>query len=273
MDGDKYGTQKISAGQKLNIDKGSPKKNEGSTDFLPEGDAGMSQEELSAAANPDWDAVSEKTEPGKSPAEENRPDLTLEPAESVAEQKARLDKEQAEQQKKSEKENLARAASAPLVGSVGDIGQMDMAGGGDLFSQKPTSTKSTKAEPEQVKAPAPVEKASGLTESESARLAELTDKVESGAKMTAAERKKYKELLEKSRPKEDERPEVTAGDEEPVADLGIGLKPGLGMKSEQEVRNAVKDVDTAGVPVNVITKAEAVKVTGRLQAQGYGGVS
>lgn len=68
---------------------------------------------------------------------ESKPDLTLSKPETVEEQKARMAAEESARKAKADKEVLAEKASDPLVGSVGDIGQMDLAGGGDLFSQTP----------------------------------------------------------------------------------------------------------------------------------------
>ena len=68
---------------------------------------------------------------------EEKPGLELAKPESVQEQQARLQTEQAAAEKKAWAEEVTKGASKPLVGSVGDIGQGDLLGGGDLFSQRP----------------------------------------------------------------------------------------------------------------------------------------
>lgn len=79
-------------------------------------------------------------------------DLTFEKPESVEEQKARLAQEESQRLKKSQAEELARLSEKPLVGSVGDIGQADMLGGGDLLSQplKKLETKKVDKSPAEV---------------------------------------------------------------------------------------------------------------------------
>jgi hypothetical protein len=57
---------------------------------------------------------------------------------------------------------------------------------------------------------------------------------------------------------------------EPAANLGAGLKTGEGM-SVGEVRSAISGQNTAGFGVEVISKDDAVKLTGRNEAAGYGG--
>lgn len=112
----------------------------------------------------------------------------------------------------------------------------------------------------------------GLTEAESARLAELTAKVEANEPMTKAERERFIELQTKAGARGgDERPEVRPGGDEPPANLGGGLEPGQGMRSEAEVLAAIAGEDTAGFPVKVITQQQAVELTGRAEAKGYGG--
>jgi hypothetical protein len=54
--------------------------------------------------------------------------------ESVEEQKARVAAEQEAAAAKERAQQVLQEAAAPLVGSVGDIGQGDLLGGGDLFS-------------------------------------------------------------------------------------------------------------------------------------------
>ncbi len=56
--------------------------------------------------------------------------------ESVADQNARLAGEQARRAQQEQQTKLADLAAKPLIGSVGDIGQGDLLGGGDLFSAK-----------------------------------------------------------------------------------------------------------------------------------------
>lgn len=70
-----------------------------------------------------------------------KPSLTLAAPETVEEQNARLAAEKEAKAKAAQKtpaELLAEGAAKPLVGSVGDIGQTDLAGGTDLFSAPPT---------------------------------------------------------------------------------------------------------------------------------------
>ena len=55
-------------------------------------------------------------------------------AESVGDQNARMAEEQARRTQQEQQSKLADLAAKPLVGSVGDIGQGDLLGGGDLFS-------------------------------------------------------------------------------------------------------------------------------------------
>lgn len=64
-------------------------------------------------------------------------DFSLNAPESVEQQKARLGAEEAKAKAKAEREQMEEQASKPLVGSRGDIGQKDMFGGGDMFSQEP----------------------------------------------------------------------------------------------------------------------------------------
>jgi hypothetical protein len=61
-------------------------------------------------------------------------DFSLAKPESVEEQKARLETERQKEELRVQNEKLATEAAKPLVGSVGDIGQGDLLGGGDLFS-------------------------------------------------------------------------------------------------------------------------------------------
>lgn len=81
--------------------------------------------------------------------------------ESVQEQKARLKREAEAARKKAQQEELAKRAAKPLEGKRGDIGQKDLFGGGDLFSETTDPVdKATKeglvsqygASPEQVEA-------------------------------------------------------------------------------------------------------------------------
>jgi hypothetical protein len=65
------------------------------------------------------------------------PDMALDQPESVAQQAARLEAEKAAALKKSQGAAVQTGAAKPLVGAMGDIGQRDMLGGGDLFSQEP----------------------------------------------------------------------------------------------------------------------------------------
>lgn len=58
----------------------------------------------------------------------------LAPAESVAEQKARLAREEAQRTANAQREETERRRAARLQGGTGDLGQADMLGGGDLFS-------------------------------------------------------------------------------------------------------------------------------------------
>jgi hypothetical protein len=67
--------------------------------------------------------------------QEDAPEYRLEGPETVEEQKARLAREAAEQKKKAEREKLEQRAARPLKGTRGDLGQGDLLGGGDLFSE------------------------------------------------------------------------------------------------------------------------------------------
>jgi hypothetical protein len=60
--------------------------------------------------------------------------FAFEKAESVEEQKTRLAADAEKAKAKAAAEKVQSEASAPLVGAVGDIGQGDLLGGGDLFS-------------------------------------------------------------------------------------------------------------------------------------------
>jgi hypothetical protein len=55
----------------------------------------------------------------------------------VQQQQTRLEAEKAAALKKAQGATVQSGAAKPLIGAVGDIGQRDMLGGGDLFSQKP----------------------------------------------------------------------------------------------------------------------------------------
>jgi hypothetical protein len=65
------------------------------------------------------------------------PSLELALPESIEQQKARMASEKATALKKSQGAAVQSGAAKPLVGAVGDIGQRDLLGGGDLFSQEP----------------------------------------------------------------------------------------------------------------------------------------
>jgi hypothetical protein len=58
----------------------------------------------------------------------------LDAPESVADQNARLAREEAQAKTKADREKLDERQAKPITGSVGDIGQGDLLGGGDLFS-------------------------------------------------------------------------------------------------------------------------------------------
>ncbi len=60
------------------------------------------------------------------------------------------------------------------------------------------------------------------------------------------------------------------GGDDPVANLGTGLEEGQGWDAAG-VREAIKGENTAGFPVRVISKEEAVNITGAEEAFGYGG--
>lgn len=60
----------------------------------------------------------------------------LDEPESVEQQKARLAREEEARKAKEAKATIEAKSAAPLAGSVGDIGQGDLLGGGDLFSGK-----------------------------------------------------------------------------------------------------------------------------------------
>jgi hypothetical protein len=73
----------------------------------------------------------------------------LDAPESVADQKARLAREEAQAKAKKDREKLAELQAKSLTGSVGDIGQGDLLGGGDLFSA-PAPKGKAKPEPWQM---------------------------------------------------------------------------------------------------------------------------
>lgn len=101
-DGARFGTQRVSPERPLNIDKGSLKMTERSTEFLP--------------------------------AEEKAEAFSLNQPEGVAEQQARFEREAAARTQQDQRAKLEEEAARPLVGSRGDIGQRDLLGGGDLFA-------------------------------------------------------------------------------------------------------------------------------------------
>lgn len=68
------------------------------------------------------------------PSGEEDPFATFFNPESVEDQKARLAREEQQRQAKENQAKLEAGAAKPLVGSVGDIGQKDLLGGGDLFA-------------------------------------------------------------------------------------------------------------------------------------------
>jgi hypothetical protein len=105
-DGPKFGVQNLRGDEVIHFDKGSLETKGNAVDFLAGEDA--------------------------------KPDFSLAKPESVEEQKARLAAEavkaEADLKLKTQNLKLAEGAASPLVGSVGDIGQGDLLGGGDLFS-------------------------------------------------------------------------------------------------------------------------------------------
>lgn len=109
-DGRKFGSQTIPDGADIAIDQGSLKQ--------------------SARLAPDED-----------PFALNRP-------ESVEDQKARLAQEDAAKTKADQKSAAVEGAAKPLIGSTGDIGQRDMLGGGDLFSQENVRNRTRQAKEE-----------------------------------------------------------------------------------------------------------------------------
>jgi hypothetical protein len=58
--------------------------------------------------------------------------------ESIEEQKAREALEAKRKQEQAQREEIAKRQAKPLIGKQGDIGQKDMFGGGDLFSEEAT---------------------------------------------------------------------------------------------------------------------------------------
>lgn len=121
--GKKFGAQTVPDGHQLPVDPGS----------LEQKPAG------------EWEAPA--TQPPANAA------FSLEKPESVEEQKARQAQEQQAALKKAEQEAIAAGQAKPLSGSVGDIGQQDMFGGGDLFSMGPgaqTAGEPPKAQIEQL---------------------------------------------------------------------------------------------------------------------------
>lgn len=113
-DGRKFGSQTLPDGHELPVDPGS----------------------LEIVQRGDWEAPAEKP-----PMKSAEPGFALEKPESVEEQKVRLAVEQQAALKKAEQEAMAAAQAKPLEGTTGDLGQMDMLGGGDLFAQKSQGAK------------------------------------------------------------------------------------------------------------------------------------
>lgn len=61
--------------------------------------------------------------------------MTLDKPESIADWRTRQDREQAAIAAREARAKIEDRAHKPLVGSVGDIGQGDLLGGGDLFAR------------------------------------------------------------------------------------------------------------------------------------------
>lgn len=93
------------------------------------------------------------------------------------------------------------------------LGYTQQKKGSNLILERQPRTESP-APPLEAKPAAPVEAATGLTERESQRLNELTQKLESGDRpLTKKEKDTYKKLREKTEDKAAEKPEVQAGEE------------------------------------------------------------
>lgn len=99
-DGKKYGTQRVREGTEILIDEGTLKRETNS-------EGGALREEAPLYGAP----------------------------ESVEEQKVRLAREAATRKKAADRDELERRRTSKLEGSRGDIGQRDLLGGGDLFSE------------------------------------------------------------------------------------------------------------------------------------------
>ena len=70
-------------------------------------------------------------------AEPEEDPFKLSEPESVDEQKARLADASAQAEAKAQRERMQEQSAKPLTGGTGDLGQKDMLGGGDLFSETP----------------------------------------------------------------------------------------------------------------------------------------
>lgn len=98
----------------------------------------------------------------------------------------------------------------------------------------------------------------GLSDAESARLAELTDKVESGAKMTKAERDRFVELQKKAGAREEgERPEVRSGEDEPPNNLfpAQEMVSAAYDAASKEPHPAAQDSAVANKPAKVVLQS------------------
>lgn len=109
-DGPKFGVQRVGGNAVIHVDEGTMRRNrkarEQATQFLPE----------------------------EKPAAEQPAPLELAKPESVEEQRARTEAETQRATEAEQRRKVQEGAAKPLTGSVGEIGQGDLLGGGDLFS-------------------------------------------------------------------------------------------------------------------------------------------
>lgn len=116
QDGTKFGRTVVADGQTLYVENVEPV--ETGTAFAPE----------------ETNSEGAKARSGEQSAIGNPQSAIFAAPESVADQNARLAREAEQAKAKADREKLAERQAKPLTGSVGDIGQGDLLGGGDLFS-------------------------------------------------------------------------------------------------------------------------------------------
>ncbi|MDE2100132.1 MAG: hypothetical protein KGL39_22950 [Patescibacteria group bacterium] len=149
-DGRKFGTQRMDGGQTLYVERvegveGAPD----SADFLPP---------------------------------EKAPSYRLDAPESVDEQQARLAREAAQVEADKQRAKLQELQNKKLIGRVGDIGQKDMFGGGDLLSEPmPEAGTSAMGFPAAPAGPAPAPAPGGVTMIQHGRLPVALDRTAPGS--------------------------------------------------------------------------------------------